>query len=347
MTRRVFVSDVHMSTADHPYDWLQPDQAQRFLDFLDDLANGPDRVDELVLVGDMFDDWVCPVDVLPKRFSDIAAKQTGIVGRLKTISETKPVTYVLGNHDMSITKDSILDFGNGRHANIFFKEYYEQDGILAQHGHQFGMYNAYDPINSLPLGHYISRLYATAKIQERWQTKLGEALKNTLGGVPDPFVNAPLSYLAEQVDIDDDHRIVKVDGGIITLGEVRRLYADLPVRWIKSNGLLGPIESALEETPAGLTSEAENTAKKFQEKVVVFGHTHVAEISYVQIYNNVPGGPSSWQNIAVYANCGSWCQANAQYTYVVDEYDEGTKQHTVSLKAWKNPDFQEPAPLTI
>lgn len=346
MIRKVFVSDVHMSTGDHQYDWLQPDQAKDFDGFLDYLAGGPDKVDELILVGDMFDDWVCPVDVLPKLFSDIAAKQTGIMTKLKTISERIPVTYVLGNHDMSITKDSILDFGNGRHANIVFKEYYEQDDILAQHGHQFGMYNAYDPENSLPLGHYISRLYASTKVPGRWQTRLAIALKGAVAGIPNPFVNAPLSYLAGQVGIDDDHRIVKVDGGIITLGGVRRLYADLPDRWIKSNGLLGPIESALEETPSGLTSEAENTAKKFQKKVVVFGHTHVAEISYVQIYNNVPGRLSTWENIAVYANCGSWCEANAQYTYVVDEYDEVQKKHTVSLMEWPGKTLVKPS-LTI
>jgi len=346
MKRRVFVSDVHMSTG-NSFDWLSSNQAAMFAQFLDYVADGASGIDELILVGDMMDDWVCPVDMLPKRFSEIAAKQSAIIGKLRTISQTKTVTYVTGNHDITIAKDSVLDFGNGQYKNIVFQEYYDQDGILTQHGHQFGMYNAYDPKNALPMGHYISRLYVTKGGKGRWQDEVSSGIKDILEDIPNPFVNAPLSYLAKEAGIDDDHRIVKVDGGLITLGGVRQLYADLPERWIKSNGILGPIESALEETPAGLDSEAENTAKKFQKKLVIFGHTHLPKIQYISTWYHTPEGGTVVTNIAVYANTGSWCEDNAKYTYVVDDYDETQTKHTVSLMSWPGRTlFMEPA-LTI
>jgi UDP-2,3-diacylglucosamine pyrophosphatase LpxH len=348
MKRRVFVSDVHMSTG-NTFDWLTPDQASMFSQFLDYVADQAAEIDELILVGDIMDDWVCPVDVLPKRFPDIGAKQPDIMERLKKISQKKTVTYVTGNHDMTITKDSVVDFGNGGCTNIVFQEYYDQDGILAQHGHQYGMYNAYDPMNQLPIGHYISRLYVTRGGKGRWQDEVSGGLRSVLAGILNPFVNAPLNYLAQKAGIDDDHRIVKVDGGLITLGGVKGLYADLTERWERSHGALGPMETVLQETPAGLNSEAKNVATKFHKKVIIFGHTHVPEINYVQDYFNTPRGPSQWSNIAVYANCGSWCEANAKYTYVVDEYDETAdpgEQHRVTLMVWpeKEP-FQDP--LTV
>jgi len=361
MKKRIFVSDVHMSKGlslddpSHQYDWLADAQAESFANFLKYTIN--DGFDELILVGDVLDDWVYPIKVRPPHYADIAAarRNPAIMDLLKQIAQdkTKTVTYVVGNHDMTIKEYSIPDFGNGRGANIAFRQYYESsDGVLAQHGHQFGMYNAPDPDNLLPLGHYISRLYANVTagtgVQERWQGKIPGAVGGTIAGVLNPFVNVPLNHLAGQLGIDDSESIVTIDGGTVSLGDIRRIYADLPDRWVKSNGILGPIESALEETPMGLDSEAENLAKRFGKKLVVFGHTHLARIQFVYTWFHASQGTEDEaKEIAIYANCGSWCQNNAQYTYVVDEYDESTTKHKVTLMSWLPTNRPIGGPLTI
>ena len=313
-------------------------QAGNFAEFLKYIA-GDGSVEELILVGDMLDDWVYPIDLLPPQYSEIAAARQNpvIMDLLRQIAQdkTKSVTYLVGNHDMTMAKDLIANFGNGACANITFQEYYEtQDGILAQHGHQFSMYNASDPAHKLPMGHYISRLYASTGVRGRWQDEIAGALTNALKGVPNPFVNAPLSYLAGKLNINDGKPIVTIDGGPETLGGIRLMYEDLPVRWEKSNGLLGPIESALEETSEGLGLKAEDVAKTREKKVIIFGHTHSAKINYIYRWFNSEEVPSETTKIAIYANCGSWCQENAEYTYVVDEYEEGTGKHRVTLMRW-------------
>ena len=79
---RLFISDCHISAGlgldtdasnPHPWEWLtRPDQA-RLLGFLKwvttraarGTASVPKPVDEVVLLGDIFDSWIFPHDVKP------------------------------------------------------------------------------------------------------------------------------------------------------------------------------------------------------------------------------------------------------------------------------------------
>lgn len=355
MIRRVFVSDVHMSPGGHPsYEWLTDQQATAFGGFLDYIAADL-SFEELVLVGDMMDDWVYPIDTQPPTYAQIAGgkpPRPQIIDKLRAIAQSRPVTYLVGNHDITITKNSIPNFGNGTCPHIIFQGSYDIDGLWAEHGHQYDIWNSFDPKNDIPVGHYISRLYASLTDKEghpgRWQAIIADLLTTVVPMIENPYVTIALDYLVDRLGITEGTGITTLNGGTITVAEVRKQYGDLSERWKKGNhDFSGLFEQFLmEQSPLGLDKIAPLTAMRGNKKVVIFGHTHMAKMEYVYTWDDGPNGPENIYQ-AIYANCGSWCEENAQYTYVVDEYDEGAKKHTVSLRAWDNPGFKEPEPLTI
>ena len=259
MIRRVFVSDIHMNRGNV---WLDSGQAEQFAKFLGYVADRANDIDQLILVGDIMDQWVWPCNDRPPSYSDIADANPYIMEKLRTLAQTKCVTYVIGNHDITITKDSIDNFGNEACPEIVFQLNYEQDGIHAEHGHRFNMYNAYDDANKLPLGHYISRLYAGKKDKERWQDKIADEVKNTAAGIHNPLVNAPLTCLALIMNIRETDPIEMVGCGTTTLSEIRQWYEDLPGRWEESHGPAGPIESVIQVGTNRLDAEAASLAKE-------------------------------------------------------------------------------------
>ena len=351
MIKRVFVSDVHMSPGGHTsYEWLTDSQAAAFGDFLDYIASDP-SFEELVLVGDIMDDWVYPVDTQPPTYEGIAqgaAPRPQIIEKLRGIAQSRPVTYLMGNHDITITKNSIPNFGNGTCPHIIFQGSYDIDGLWAEHGHQYDIWNSFDPKNDIPVGHYISRLYASSGHRGRWQDIIADILHNLGETVENPYVGIILDYFVNKLGFREDTNVTTINGSTITIAGVRKLYADLSDRWKKGNhDFSGLIEQFLmEEGPVGLDDIARFTAARGNKKVVVFGHTHRAKIKYVYTWDDGPQGPENIHE-AIYANCGSWCEENAQYTYVVDQYDEEEKKHTISLMTWPNRAHVDPSPLTI
>ena len=337
MIKRIFVSDIHMSLGGHPYDWLSSAEAQAFEQFLDYVAKDG-TIDELVLVGDMADDWIYPLDVQPPSYAAIAAAHPGIITRLVAASQGKPVTYLVGNHDITITKNSIPNFGNGTGQHVIFQWSYDVDGLWAEHGNQYVVWNALDPKNKLPIGHYISRLQATVDNgvghPARWQEAISDILHNIDATIENPYVNIVLDYFVARLGIDEDTTIVTTEGDTITIRDVRNLYADLSERWKKGDhdfpGLVD--QFLMEEGPDGLRDIARFTAARRKKKVVIFGHTHEWKIEKVYTWDDGPRGPENIHE-AIYANCGAWCKGH-DLTYVMDEYDENVKKHTVSVMSW-------------
>ena len=184
-TKRIFVSDLHMGDERslyppdslHPYGWLGEQRAALFAEFLQTrVLNDPDAT-ELVILGDLFDVWVCPASIDPchngSKIEDYfraiaAAKQNkGILDKLRTIASASKLTYVNGNHDMQLTEaiaKSIIP--NVRYQE---QEVYENqaEGIHAEHAHHYTLCNAKDAYNTtdgashiVPSGYFISRLAA-------------------------------------------------------------------------------------------------------------------------------------------------------------------------------------------
>lgn len=169
----IFISDLHMNVNAN-YSWLV-DHADDVAQFLNQV-NARDDVAELVILGDLLDDWVSPVKTSPQAFTDILAapNNTGIVAALQAVclNPNIKVTYVAGNHDML----SFEDQNKAVIANAFpgmniisespgLGAYTRDDVIWAEHGHRYCLFNAPDTWSRtgshIPLGYFISRLAAS------------------------------------------------------------------------------------------------------------------------------------------------------------------------------------------
>ncbi|NQU16406.1 MAG: metallophosphoesterase, partial [Desulfobacteraceae bacterium] len=97
----VFISDLHMNV-DGTYSWLVK-HAIDLARFLNNV-NTRDDVAELIILGDLLDDWVSPVEYTPQTFAGILAANynNGVVPALQEVCHNPDiaVTYVVGNHDM-------------------------------------------------------------------------------------------------------------------------------------------------------------------------------------------------------------------------------------------------------
>ncbi len=174
--RRIFISDIHMGIAEgqsgpHPYGWLHNDRALLLQEFLDSLQ-GANAVDELVVVGDLFDEWVMPFSVVTPAdgdagwFDKVAATQanTDILTALSELTERTTVTYVHGNHDMQLTREILHRLAPGVRwvGDNPGMGVYSQDGIHAEHGSLYCLFNAPyllwgNTDQQIPLGFFVAR----------------------------------------------------------------------------------------------------------------------------------------------------------------------------------------------
>ena len=219
--RLIFISDLHMNVNAN-YSWLV-DHADDVAQFFNEV-NARDDVAEVVILGDLLDDWVSPVKDSPQAFADIlaASNNTGIVAALNAVCHNPniKVTYVTGNHDML----SFEDQNKTIIANAFpgmniisdspgLGAYTKDDVIWAEHGHRYCLFNAPDTWSRtgshLPMGYFISRLAASKAASTGQVTTTPDLL--------DIFVKSPserLKYLkkenGEAGDIFDDAVIIAV-----------------------------------------------------------------------------------------------------------------------------------------
>jgi len=359
MTRRVFVSDVHMSPGwslggdkKYFYDWCRTEDAANFEGFLNYLA-GSAQYDEVILLGDIMDTWIYPVggdknNGLPS-FGDIAAAKASVINALNDLvteysKQKKRVVYVRGNHDMTITNGEILTIFPGM---AILDPYDSGDGIRAEHGHQYTMWNAKDTRNNVPVGYYLSRLYATTHAKGNQDYRLPDIQKAVFspndpqyGLVGNWFVNKPLTCLADDAGVTEDGTIVMPTNANTTLKEARGLYTHLIPDWETDYGDADVLRSVERELGKDLSDAARSISWNEKKQVVVFGHTHLDTLQVLAPPGRQPPpprGPVDDLRYGIYANCGGWCQDNPpvsnSYTFVVTESDNG--HHKVSLMHWE------------
>lgn len=175
----IFISDIHMNV-DAPYSWLSS-HIPSLTQFLESVNKRKD-VAELIIIGDLLDDWVSPVETASSSFANIlktAINQPPIQALQAICSNPEiKVTYLTGNHDL-------LSFEQQNKATIqaAFPEMtiisdapglgaYAKDKVIwAEHGHRYTLFNAPDtwsrPGEHLPLGYFISRLAASRSLATR------------------------------------------------------------------------------------------------------------------------------------------------------------------------------------
>ena len=310
--KRIFISDIHLGDDDRYHDPVENRRARfipakhggRLINFLDKhiLAKKND-VKDLVLLGDVFDTWVCPFDALPPTYDSIfsSEKNRSILDRWRQIAASKiNLYYVNGNHDYDLTDarlqaaiPGIITISDG---------YEDQDlGIHAEHGHRFTLFNRSYPdvAEGIPIGYPITRLAEHMGGYVR-------GFKDLIGYLDEAFdlvagraniFEAILEGLAERAGAEQikmsTHEVISVD-------QVKSLYKnmefhDQPFKVGKKLASEGDLEKF-----------GDRLSGKHGHKVVVFGHTHTAKIDKDSLF----------VKDCVYVNSGNWCGKEAHCVVV-------------------------------
>ncbi len=331
--KKIFVSDIHMGDERslkpddsycsdkglHRYGWLGAERADKFAEFLQSCVLNDSEVQELVILGDLFDVWVCPASCDPlggtgdirKQLEAIAdaPQNKGIIGNLRQIAKTRKLTYVNGNHDMQLTKEIIGSIIHG--INYTVDEIYKipDQGIWAEHGHHYTLFNAEDSYDYqgsthiLPIGHFITRLVAQycantgrnednlvifADIVLEVLKVHGELLDELLKGkMIDGLLRAVYAGFQDYVyGTSSPDMTTTMNGddhfqGLIKASEVNSLYDDLGARWKKRPNHANILLAFLSDFIAGcLKQQAHFLSSEKDRRLIIFGHTHVHDLSH-------------------------------------------------------------------
>lgn len=182
----VVISDIHLG-ADLAYAECN-ENLKALENFLEKVRVAP-NVKELVIAGDLLDEWYVPATINTYRGKDqadfvqrIATANKGVIDAFnKIIQERKiTVTYVPGNHDLTITAENVALILPGIHQardNEQGLGTYSPSGmpVLAiEHGHRYNFFCAPDPLSNqdiapgtiTPPGYFFTRIAALHHVQD-------------------------------------------------------------------------------------------------------------------------------------------------------------------------------------
>ena len=183
----VVISDIHLG-ADIAYAECRHN-LEHLEKLLKQIKGAPD-VKELVIAGDLIDEWFVPATINTYQGKDqadfvkrIATTNKGVFDAFNSIIQEGKilVTYVPGNHDLTITKaniESILPgIGQARDGVQGLGTYSPADypEIAIEHSHRYNFFCAPDPISNqdiapgtiMPPGYFFTRIAALWVIQGR------------------------------------------------------------------------------------------------------------------------------------------------------------------------------------
>lgn len=316
--KRIFISDIHLGD-DARYRDPVPDRRARFfpsehrdrlLNFLDkQILAEKDNVKDLVLLGDVFDTWVCPFDDLPPTYDSIFGSRENklILDSLRQIAASNiNLCYINGNHDYDLTDAQLQAVIPGI---ITKPDGYEDAelGLHAEHGHRFTLFNQSYPdvANGLPIGYPITRLAEHLGGYVR-------GFKDLIGYLDEAFdlvtgraniFAAIIEGLAERANAE---QIIMSGQETISVDQVKSLYKNLayhdqPFKVGRKLANEGDLEKF-----------GDRLSEQHGHKVVVFGHTHAAKIDKDSLF----------VKDRVYVNSGNWCGKEA-HCVVVEPGDNG------------------------
>jgi UDP-2,3-diacylglucosamine pyrophosphatase LpxH len=345
---RVFISDAHMSAKDlgpyqHNFHWLSERQIGNLSSFLNTLVAR--KPDELVLLGDLLDNWVCPHDMKPPSMADIlhAPHNQPIVDALNAVMRAGvKVMFVWGNHDQLVTAADLqqvmpgLVVTDGWHNDSVYRD----ARIHAEHGSSRAMFNAPDPIHDrrsrLPLGYFMTRVTTTraaktGKTGREYATYLDDIMEMSF--TSQRLAASVFEAVLEEAGVPETASIAMPGNTSITVREVKDRYADLYDHWCATHkGFAAGIRAIISEFNY-LDDMADQLCKRGGTNIVVLGHSHKAEID-----------KDTWfVDDRIYANAGAWCEKETSGTFV--EVETTDKEQNVRVRDWDGKDartlFQE------
>ena len=200
----VVISDIHLG-ADLAYA-----ECEKNLPYLEEFLNRvrfSSNVKELVIAGDLLDEWFVPANIDTYQGKDqadfvrrIAEANKGVIDVLKKIIREKRilVTYVPGNHDLTISEanvELILPGINQKRDPELGLGTYSPQGypyIAIEHGHRYNFFCAPDPISNqdiapgtiTPPGYFftsIAALFVAQGHPDKAADTLAEVTRNATG----------------------------------------------------------------------------------------------------------------------------------------------------------------------
>ena len=335
----VCISDIHMGdprSGALGYCWFT-DNAPALESLLDVVLTNP-QVRQLVILGDMFDEWVVPYRLSPfdpqhginnsrDYFLSIANAPTNIniINKLKTIASGGIVQliYVPGNHDMLLTQDVLQEIIPGiswQGDSTGLGHYSPLNEMVMEHGHRYDFFNCPQPLSDsghmLPPGYFISRLDAEGLMEQKG-SKFKEAQAAT--GDAEFLTSWTVAYeylrIKYSMTVAPDSANILM-GGIdhynapFSFNGVRNKFAaNIENVWPSTQSRNGvpvtmPVLMAILDGSMDLSLAASYEFMQPQAprifKIVVFGHTHNP---ILKVY------PAGKQYTGIYANTGSWVNA--------------------------------------
>lgn len=311
-TKRFFISDIHLTSQDRYDDmeyrsWYKPPEHDpRLLGFLDNYVLGNvDNVKDVILLGDIFNTWMCPANVVPPTYEQIFKSNRNVLDKFQDIiNRGINLFFIPGNHDFDVKPAEIMGAING----IRVIRYYLSGRIHAEHGHDYDLFNRARGWSTLifgwPIGYFMSRLIASAGGDEFATLDLVKYIDDILEA---PFTSQSIygsiiEGLAERAGLEDNDEIRMSEANSLRIGDIKercnRLGDIYSIRELVNN---------LYERRY-LDATADRLCRELSADVVVFGHTHKAKID------------KDWFLVEnrIYANSGSWCKNHA-YCVEIDK----------------------------
>ena len=374
--KRVYIADIHMNAGrgfkppkgKHPYEWLGPNEAKRFAKFLEYLNDPGTGVQEVVIIGDLMDDWVYPHDKEPPSLHEImdAPINYEIVHALNELCKNEKinVVYLPGNHDMGVTSDLINEKFKGMTFGglTLHNSVYRTSRLRAEHGSAHALFNAppvrYCAGTQLPLGYFISRVVAT-KARDTGDAKrhywsYADDLLEMVG--PQKMAACVFEAVLEEAGLNENTKIVMLEkNGKAKTGKKtgKTKSATIGQGKKKNNGDDGEVSitaGEVKERYANLYDQWEEYNGKgsgFRAVMAEIGLLgRVADRLCTQGDTNIVvfGHSHDWKldkdawfvPDRIYANCGTWCDDEKKCTWVESQKDRDKGRHFVRVMDWNN-----------
>lgn len=330
------ISDIHMEEARgvaQKYCWFSENQ-KALTALLEDVIDSK-QVREVVIIGDLFDEWTIPYRDMPfdtasgirdsrDFFLSVATAPVNkpVIDRLRTIASdgAMKLVYIPGNHDMLLDRPTLEEIipgviwqadskGLGRYSPL--------PEMVMEHGHRYDFFCCPQPLINpgqiLPPGFFVSRLNAQGLKDRITTDRIAE--NDAANGLE--FLLAwtlAYEYLVVQYTMTvhpDSANILMtgIDGipGPCSFNGIRDLYnASIEELWPSTLTMNGmpvtiPVAMAILNSRSDLfltaVYEYMSALAPVKYRVVVFGHTHDPEVKVCSSGSEPQG---------IYANSGSW-----------------------------------------
>lgn len=353
----IFISDIHLS-ANANTAWIY-EHIGPLANFLQAL-NARLDVSELVILGDLLDDWNVPMDDSPSTFDGIlaAAHNEPVVAALQDICANPniQVTYVTGNHDLLSFEPTAKLLIESTFPGMVIRSdepglgaYSLDDVLWAEHGHRYTLFNAPDiwshTGSHLPLGYFITRLVASTSdeagtlftspdiIEQFAKSKLGAL--NPSAADQDLLIAAIFNAIALWAGKGPwDSFVMDSRDGFTpdpTVLNATQWYSPIMSAWPDRQNIVLPEMALLNElgymiNSAQLLFMMPKKIRKyfpFKPRIVLFGHTHKALL---------------WQRIGlpstIYANTGTWIDSKPMTWVEVEIQDRKFNKRSYKVSLW-------------